>query len=545
VRALRNVRLACGAALCALLIVHATGARGDTTRHPWTQPGHLRIGVLRTIDNLNPLLSGSAAVTDLAQFLFSGLIRFNDHGEAIPDAAEVVPTRENGGISADGLTITYHLRPGVRFSDGTPLTSADVVFTFQQILNPRNNVPFHRPYDLAKSVVAPDPRTIVVHLKAPTASFVSGFFLCGVQGGILPKHLLAGKADLNTDPYNVKPIGSGPFMVEHYETNTTLEMVPNPYWFGGKPGLAHITYRIIPSENTLLIGLRTHDIDFYYSAPEQQYRELRSLEGIATSAKPSSSFEMVAFNTRRAPFSDPRLRQAVARGIDWQGLARTVYLNVDLPDWGDIFPLYWAYTQQPDRNGYDPAAARAMLTAAGWLPGPDGIRERNGVRLQVELRTVAGVIVRENAEVLIQQQLRAIGVDVLVHNASANLMFAPYGAGGLLASGKFDLGIYAWTQNPDPDDSETIGPGSVPPLGGNYSGLADAEIGRLQAAANATYDRSERRALYAKLERRIGELVPFHTIVWRAYIDGWNDDLHGVRQASSLSDFWNVGSWTI
>jgi peptide/nickel transport system substrate-binding protein len=531
--------------LCATLIAGATGVDADATRHPWTEPGHLRIGVLRTIDNLDPLLSGSAAVTDLAQFLFSGLIRFNDRGEPIPDAAIAVPTRENGGISADGTTITYHLRPGVRFSDGTPLTSADVVFTWQQILNSRNNVPFHRPYDLAQSVVAPDPRTVVVHLRAPMASFVSQFFRCGVQGGILPKHLLAGKPDLNTDPYNLKPVGSGPYMVEQYVTNTSLEMVPNPYWYGGKPGLARITYRIIPSENTLLIALRTHDIDFYYSAPEQQYRELRSLDHIATSALASSSFEMVEFNTRRAPFSDLRLRQAVARGIDWTALARTVYLNVDLPDWGDIFPHSWAYTQQPDPNGYDPAAARAILTAAGWVPGPDGIRIRNGQRLEVELRTVAGVIVRENAEVLIQQQLRAIGVDVLVHNASANLIFAPYGAGGLLASGKFDLGIYAWTQNPDPDDSETMGPGSVPPQGGNYSGLADAQIGSLEAAANATYSRSERRAIYAKLERRIGELVPFHTIVWRAYIDGWNDDLHGVRQATSLSDFWNVGSWTI
>jgi ABC-type transport system substrate-binding protein len=140
------------------------------------------------------------------------------------------------------------------------------------------------------------------------------------------------------------------------------------------------------------------------------------------------------------------------------GLARNTYLNVDLPDWGDIFPRSWAYTPQPDPNAYDPAAARALLSAAGWEPGPDGIRQKDGKRLEVELRTVAGVMVRENAEVVIQQQLRAVGFDVEVHNAPANMLFAPFGAGGLLATGKFDLGIYAWTKNPDPDDSDTPAP---------------------------------------------------------------------------------------
>jgi len=187
-------------ALAAALLV-LTAAASPPSRHPWTQPGHLRLGVLRTIDNLNPLLSGQAGVTDLAQFLFSGLIRYDERGDSIPDAATAVPTRENGGISADGTTITYHLRAGIRFSDGTPLTADDVVFTFTQIMNPRNNVPYHFPYDQARSVTAPDPRTVVVRLRAPSAPFVTNFFRCGVQGAILPKHLLAGKPDLNQNPF--------------------------------------------------------------------------------------------------------------------------------------------------------------------------------------------------------------------------------------------------------------------------------------------------------------------------------------------------------
>jgi peptide/nickel transport system substrate-binding protein len=532
-------------AVAALLLLAAPQSAGAQSRHPWTDPGHLRIGALRTLDNLNPLLSGQAGTTDVAQFVFSGLIRFDDHGEPIPDAATMVPTRENGGISADGKTIVYHLRNGVRFSDGTPLTAADVVFTWQQVMNARNNVPFHFPYDRAVSVTAKDARTVVVKLRAPFAPFVSNFFRCGVQGAILPKHLLDGKPDLNHDPYDVKPVGSGPYMIERYDTNSTIEMVPNPYWFGGKPGLRRVTYRIIPSENTLLVSLRTHEIDFYFAAPEQQYRELRALPGVAVNAAPSSQFEMVAFNGGRAPLSDPNVRRAAAMAIDWKGLARKIYLDVDLPDWGDVFPRSWAYTAQPDPTPFDQRKARALLDGAGWRAGPDGMRTKDGKRLELEIVTVAGAITRQNAEVVIQQQLRAIGIDVQVHNAPANMLFAPLGAGGLLASGKFDLGIYAWTKNPDPDDSQTAGPEYLPPHGANYSRIADRALGELEQRANATYDRAQRKRLYAQVERRLGEVLPYHTMVWRANVNAWNDDLRGVKPAQSVSDFWNVGSWTL
>src|SRR6202011_2622440 len=138
------------------------------------------------------------------------------------------------------------------------------------------------------------------------------------------------------------------------------------------------------------VALRTHEIDFYYSAPEQQYRELRTLEGITTMAIPSSQFEMLVFNGRRAPLDDVSVRRAVARAIDWVSLAHATYLDVNLADWGDIFPRSWAHTPQPDPNAYDPAQSRTLLDGAGWKPGPDGIRVKNGKRFELAITTVAG-----------------------------------------------------------------------------------------------------------------------------------------------------------
>jgi ABC-type transport system substrate-binding protein len=125
------------------------------------------------------------------------------------------------------------------------------------------------------------------------------------------------------------------------------------------------------------------------------------------------------------------------------------------------------------------------------------------------------------------------------------MLFAPLGAGGLFASGKFDLGIYAWTKNPDPDDTQTAAPKNIPPHGANYSRVTDATLGALQDRAAATYDRAERKRLYAQVERRLGEVLPYHTMVWRANVNAWNDDLHGVQPAQSVTDFWNAGSWTL
>ncbi len=534
------------AAGLAALLTFLAPALPAFARHPYTQAGHLRIGVLRDFDTLDPLLSTQAAVTDLAQFVFDGLIRYDDRGDPVPDAAEAIPTRANGGISADGKTITYRLRPNVRFSDGAPLTARDVVFTWQQVLNKNNNVANHFPYDLAESVSAKDPRTVVVRLHEPNAAFAAFFMRCGTQGAILPEHLLRGKPDLNKDPFGHQPVGSGPFVVTSYQPGVVVELARNPRWWGPRPALDRVTYRIIPNENSLLVALRTHEIDFYYNAPEQQYRELKSLSGVRISARPFAAYEQVTFNTGRAPFDDLRVRRAAAQTIDWTTLQRSVYLAVDLPGVTDVFPLSWAFDPTVKPYPRDLGAARKQLDDAGWHAGPDGVRTRAGKRLSVTLRTVAGVIPRQNAEVLIQQELHEVGFDVQILNAPANLLFASAGAGGLLAKGNFDLAIYGWTQAPDPaDDLQTIGPDRVPPGGSNYSFLRDPVIGRLQRAGTLVYERERRKPAYAALQRREHELVPFQTIVWRANINAVNEDFHGFRPAVAVTDFWNPWEWSI
>jgi len=534
---------------CAFVLDGCTKISSSTTPaggHSWTHHGVLRIGSYEELDNLNPILSTELFVSDVCQLLYSGLIDYDDHAEMIPDVALAVPTLANHGISRDGLTITYHLRHGVTFSDGVPLTAADVKFTWQQIMNPNNNASTRYPYDDVSSIDTPDPYTVIVHLKAPLSPFVGYFMRNGTLGSIIPKHLLDKYPDLNRLPFDTNPVGSGPFIVTHYQPGVELDLRANPHYWRGPPKLRAIEYRIIPNQNTLLTQISTHEIDFYFDAPEVQYALLKAMPGVRVTARPNQSFEHVSFNCRRPPLDDVRVRQAIAYSIHWDDLARNVYLGLGEPGMADIAPSSWAY--DPDIHAYpfDPARARQLFAAAGWTPGSDGVLEKNGQPLSLTITTVAGVTTREKAEELIQQDLRHAGVDLSIKNDHANMLFATYGANGTFARGRFDLGLYAWSYTiPEPDDTLTLGPEQVPPNGQNYTFCADAQIGQYQKEARTSYDRAVRRAAVLKLQQREYEVIPRHTIVWRANIDALNADMQGFKPVPAVSDFWNAYDWSI
>jgi len=519
---------------------------GAATENPWTVHGVLRVGSYEDLDSLNPILSNEAFVSDVCQMIYSGLIDYDDHAEPIPDAALVVPTLRNGGISKDGKTIIYHLRPGIAFSDGVPLTSADVKFTWQQIMNPANNLPYRYPYDQVQRIDTPGPRTVVVHLKAPFAPFVSYFMRDGNVGGILPKHLLDRYPDLNRVSFNAHPIGSGPFVVKQWVPGSLLELAANPHYWRGPPKLRSIEYRIIPNQNTLLTALRSHELDFYYSAPEVQYATLKALAGFRVTVTPNMTFEHVTFNAGHPPFDDVRVRQAAAYAIDWKKLADDVYLGLDTPGMADESPLSWAFNNDVRPYPHDVARANALLAAAGWRRGPDGVLQKNGERFEVTMVTVSGVTTRENAEVLIQRDLHLVGMSVSIRNYPSSLLFATYGTGGVLQHGKFDLALFGWQYTvPDPDDTQTIGPDQVPPVGQNVTFYADPAIGAWQRGGRTHYDRSVRRGYYLKIQQRIHDAVPEYTIVWRSTIDAVNSDLRDFRPAPAVSDFWNSYEWDI
>lgn len=523
----------------------STSAGGPRGPNPWTIHGVLRIGAFEDLDSLNPLISNQGAVSDVAQLIFSGLIDYDDRGNAIPDAALAVPTQTNGGISKDGKTITYRLRRNIQFSDRVPLTSADVKYTWEQIVNPRNNVGVRFPYDQVASIDTPDPHTAVVHLKAPSAPFVAAFMRNGIVGSILPKHLLDRYEDLNRISFNSHPIGSGPFIVERWEPGSLLDLVANPHYWRGQPKLKEIKYRIIPNQNTQLTAVRSHEVDLYHQAPEQQYATLKSISGYRVVTLTVNTYTHMRFNCRRPPLDDARVRRAIAYAIDWKKLVDTVYMGIDMPGMTDQSPRSWAYNPNIKPYPHDPARAKALLAEAGWSPGSDGIMQKNGRKLAISITAVTGATSREKTEQLAQQDLRAVGIELAIRNYPANVMFATYGGNGIISRGRFDIALFSFGNDPDPDDTNTIAPDEMPPNGRNYSFYADPDIGKWLKAARAHYSRDERRPYYWKIQERIHDQVPFHAIMWWTNIATVNADMSGFRPATVVSDFWNSWDWSI
>ncbi|MBV8280521.1 MAG: hypothetical protein JO347_00470, partial [Candidatus Eremiobacteraeota bacterium] len=233
-------------------------------------PGVLRYADIAEPDSLNPLLSTQVVTADVEYLAYTFFFNYDDKQNFVPEVALQVPTQANGGISKDGKTITYHLRHGIKWQDGEPLTAKDVAFTFRAIMNPANNVQVRTGYDQIASVDAPDDYTVVVHMKRVFSPIISYFMCQQGQEPVLPAHLLAKYPNINQIPFNSMPVGSGPFKVTEWQHGDHITLVANPDYWRGPPKLQKIVFRFVASTSTIQVLLQSHEIDAWFRANPDQ-----------------------------------------------------------------------------------------------------------------------------------------------------------------------------------------------------------------------------------------------------------------------------------
>ena len=511
--------------------------------HAWTKPDTVRIGMFEEPNTLDPVIATMAFSSDVFQLLFDGLIRYDDRGRPIPDLAREIPSFENGGLARDGRSLTYHLMPNALWSDGVPVTSADVVFTWQQLMNPRNATETRDGYDRILRIETPDAHTVRIVLDRP---YPPALFLFRdlITGAIVPKHLLEGRASLNDAPFNARPVGSGPYVLRAWEHGNQMVFDANPRYFRGPPHIPHVILKFVPDQNTLVAQLGAHELDMYYDVGLAQLERVRALDGIRVRSTPSLQWEHLSFNTSHPPLDERPVRLALCYAVDEASIFAKIYHNQGRmapthfnPDygWGDAAIRHYPY---------DLTKAAALLDGAGWKTGPDGIRRKNGAPLAIALSTVAGVKQRESIEVLLQAAWHSIGVEVTVKNYPAATLFAPASMGGILFAGKTDVALFVFDNpTPDPDDTNYIGPDQVPPAGNNVDYYRNAEIGRLQRDGLASFDLTKRRAAYRGIGRILIAEVPEYVLNFLPEIAAANVDLQGVRPVPIGSDLWNIADW--
>jgi peptide/nickel transport system substrate-binding protein len=519
---------------------------GAVQRHPWTRPGVLRFASLNDPDTLSPLLSTYQVSVDLAMFWGGYLFNYSDANELVPELAAEVPTLANKGISKDGLTITYHLRKGVQWQDGAPFDASDVVFTWHAVMNPNNNVQTRTCYDDIRAIDMPDPFTAIVHLKKRYAPFVNSFLtMSSTAYPVYPRHLLEKYHDINQIPYNSKPVGTGPFIVQEWHRGQTLRMVANPHYWRGKPKLDEVQYRAIPDENTLTTSVKTHEVDLWYNASATNYPAVKNIGGTHAVLTPFTQYSQLGFNISRPLLSDVRVRRALALATDRKRFIDTVTYGVQILGEGDQPAFSWAHDPNLPVISYDLAKARTTLDDAGWKPGSDGIRAKNGQRLHLVVVTTTGNAVGNRIAVLLQSAWHDIGVELEVKQYAPALMFANYSSGGILQAGKFDIEFSSWVNGIDPDDETTVASYQIPPNGQNLFRFRNADVDAQERIALTSYDQEVRKRAYFRVQEVLVDQLPWLTMWFYRRLDVANDDLKGYKPAHAVTTFWNTWEYSI
>lgn len=545
---LRLIRFLTFAALAAL-VVGCSKAGNDALPngdHTWTQPGVLRVAIQFDLKSLNPLLSSDTTDGFVTRLLFEPLLSADPQGNPVPMLASEVPTFQNGGISKDGLTFTYHLRRNAKWTDGVPVTSADVKWTWQAIMNPNNNVISRHGYDEIRSIDTPDPYTVVVHLKEKFSPFVNTFFAESDQPyPIAPAHILSKYPNINRIPFNSEPtVSDGPFRFAEWSHGNHITFTRNDGFFMGKPKLKRIDVRIVSDENTSVNLLRTHAIDWIFEASAETYPALKNIPDTRIVWMRINGYYYMQFNNARPFLRDVRVRRAIAYAIDKPQLVQTLTYGQDTQASEDIPNWLWAYDPAVKSYPHNVAHARSLLKEAGWSPGADGIMQKNGQPLVlVGVTTISNVTFRKES-VIVQAQLRQAGIELQLKYVPGDIFYAPAGEGGILTSGKFDVGFMRWFAGIDPDDSSQFMCKNIPPGGYNYSHFCNPAMDAAETVALTHYDKATRKSSYARTQELLARNVPSIFLWWSRQEQPISVDFKGF-DPNPVQEAWNAWQWSI
>jgi peptide/nickel transport system substrate-binding protein len=499
----------------------------------------LIVGYDREPDTLNRF--STHILEDIQSCIVEGLTTTDEQMRVVPLLASEVPTVENGGVRLrddGGMDVVWKLRPGVKWHDGTPFTSADVQFTVEAINSPNYNPESTDGFDRITSVDTPDPLTAVVHYKEIYAPYDIQFIR-----GALPKHVLHGRDIDRAQDYNRSPLGTGPYRVKEWASGEyiLLERVPH-YWRGDEyPKIRQLLFKFIPNTNTRINQLKNGEVHVVALAPWDKYREIAGIPTIVVARTPGNAYEHVTLNERQfPPFTDLRVRRALISALDRQLYTKTILDGLAPVADGPIQPVSWAYTDRITRYPFDPAKARALLDQAGWRPGADGIRVRERKRLAFTLITQAGYAIRESMAQAIERQLRDVGVEVTVelHDGTA--------ISSIWFEGRFEAMLHWWQMPSDPELTTFFAADRTPPAGRNINYFQDEQLTRLLYASDRTVDRAQRKALLQRAQAIIADAVPEIPLYNVTRLDAVPAALVNFKgNPTNTGIFWNVHEWNI
>ena len=524
--------------------------------------GTVVVGDWESPTDLNPLFNDEVPAREVGSLLFAGLTRRDAQLRPIPDLVTRVPTLDNGGVSLDRaagrMTVSYQLRSGLRWSDGQPLTTADVAFTLETIRSaPAGALDFDG-YSAIANLEIRDDLHFNLAFKRIYPQYLDLF------SAIIPSHRLAAPIDQAARAaYFARPdVVNGAFKIGDLVPDDHLRLVRNDAWSQGRGGLRPhldaILLRIYPEVGQLIDAARKGQVDVALEISDEQLSLLGNTAGMTEQRRPALAYEQVSFNQAdpnpltgvTPPWTgDPLLLQALRSSIDRAGLVQRLFAG-EVPVAQSPISSLTDYHDPDAALRFDPVAAGHDLEADGWIPGADGIRVKHGRRLSFSLLTALGDPLRTAVRADLIAQWRKLGVEVLPTDAHTSEIFSGFAEGGLLERGRFEAGLWTWITGPDPDgvyplehSSQIPGAGNQG-TGSNFSRIASPEIDRSLTRGRSTLKAGERLQAYAAFERSYARLGAELPLFERVQVVLSTPRLHNLQaNSAAATTLWNAPDW--
>lgn len=452
-------------------------------------------GALGEASTLLPILASDSASHSVAGQLYNGLVKYDKNLQIVGDLAESYQ------IARDGLTITFILRPNVRWHDGTPFTARDVLYTYRVIIDPKTPTAYSEDFKQVASVTAPDDYTVVVRYRAPFAPALASW-----GTAILPAHLLEGK-DITKSPLARRPVGTGPFRFKEWVAGQKIVLEANPDYFEGRPYLDRYVYRVIPDSSTMYMELKAGGVDTMGLSPVQFARQTDTQRFKAQFNKyryPSNGYLYLGYNLRHPLFKDVRVRRAITAAINKDELIQGVLFGMGQKAHGPVVPGRWAYNATVKDIPFDPAYAKRLLAEAGWQPGQDGIQYKDGKPLRFTILTNQGNQQRLMTAQIIQQRLQQVGVDVRIRVVEWAAFLKEF-----IDKGNFEVVLLAWLTSQDPDMYDIWHSSKTKPGELNFIGYNNPEVDRLLEEGRSTFDIEKRTKAYFRIQEILVQEQPY------------------------------------
>jgi peptide/nickel transport system substrate-binding protein len=506
----------------------------------------LTIGITQFPSTLNPNIDAMAAKSYVLGMALRPFTVFDAAWRLVCLLCVTLPSIENGlavpvdlGEGKKGIDITYQIRPEAKWGDGVPVTTEDVLFTYEVGRNPQSAVGNAELYRRITKIDVKDDETFTMHFDKLTFDYaaIDDFVL-------LPAHIeRAAFADpahyrvhtrYNTDPTN-PGLYNGPYRISEVAAGSHILLEPNPYWAGPPGHFRRITVRAIENTAALEANLLSGTIDMAagevgLSLDEALAFEKRHGDAFHMIYQPGLAFEHIDLNLGRPALADRRLRQALLLGLDREAISQSLFAGRQKVADSFVNPLDAGYSAEVPRYRYDPARAASLLEAAGWQAQPDGTRRSAaGQTLSFELMTTAGNHTRELVEQVLQSQWRRVGVDIAIKNEPARVLF-----GETMPHRRFDMGMYAWISAPENVPRSIFYSNEVPDEANGFAGQNDsdfknAEMDRLIDALEIELDRGKRQALWAEIQNLYATELPSLPLYFRSDVFILPKWLSGIR----------------